>query len=166
MDTGFDLNKFGQRLSDRRKTLKLKAFDISADTELPIDRIDTLESGKAYPELDEVFKFAAALRTSPTYLLGLTPDPADIRKPVSKPRSPVPENRELELVITSDTGWQTKGFIPPNDEEKDVLRNGLRFRVGPPRELVKFYWDIVPWTLSRLRALKLLKGIDFTKKQD
>ena len=165
MDTGFDLKKFGNRIRLMREEQKMTFFDLAIEVGINMEYLEALEHGTRAPTVKLVIILAENLKTSPEFLLGISDSntSSDVFHVDDAVMSQCPE--ELERVLNNETGWHARGFLGPNREEKETLKQGLNFRVGPPRELSQFYWEIAPWILTRIRTLNLLKTPDFNPKE-
>jgi transcriptional regulator with XRE-family HTH domain len=158
MDTSSHLEMMGLRLNALRLARKMTLFDLAMDAEVDLGILENIETGKTPPTLDLVMALSDVLKTSPEYLLGLTSDSVP---PIVAPKQAAEPEDDLDSVLDNEMGWQARGFIAPNKKEKDLLRNGFHFTIDHPRERVQFYWDVVPWVLSRLRISKLLGDPEF-----
>ncbi len=159
METGFDLKLFGQKLSALCEKHALKLFDLALESEVDLGELESIAQGKQAPTVNQVVRFARVLKVSTEYLLGLSNEPSEFKQMPSE--SAAENTDDLDKVIENEMGWHARGFIPPNSREKEILRAGFKFKPGMPRERVQFYWDVLPWILSRMRTMQLLGDPEF-----
>lgn len=151
MAANTELERLGERISRMRRERDMTPFDLAAESDIDLGLLEKLERGEAAPTVKHVISLARSLMVSPEYLLGLSasPDPGPSGAPTAPPEGTIDA---LESVLNNETGWHSRGFLAPTEMEKQTLRDGLTFTAGRPRELVQFYWDIVPFILTYLRA--------------
>jgi transcriptional regulator with XRE-family HTH domain len=156
MDSGFNLSKFGKRVTELREKRGYTLFELAVESEFEQGLLETLEEGKLAPSMMQVKSLADTLNVTQEFLLGLTTDEESKSKTNGDGFSGRDTHIELlEMVLSNDTGWHTRGFLAPSEIEKEILREGLKFQLAPPRELIQFYWDVAPLILARLRARSL-----------
>jgi len=160
MKTGFDLNVFSARLVQLREKREYSQFELSAESEVELGVIEDLEEARQAPTLEQIRGLSATLATSQEYLLGLTESDEPLVVVQGMSGTVNGEQGEiLEMVLNNETGWHARGYIAPTELEKSMLRHGMSFHQGSPRELTQFYWDVLPFVLSRVRSLNLLANV-------
>ncbi len=157
MESGFNLVKFGHRITHLREKRGYTPFELSAESEVEQGIIEAFEEGKLAPRMEHIRALAETLAVSEEFLLGLGDSPERSQEIiVPESMTDIDQLELLEMVLKNETGWHARGFIAPTELEKAAIRDGFTFRIGPPRELIEFYWDVLPFLLSRIRLLNLL----------
>lgn len=79
-----DYKKIGQRISQRRRELNLKQFEVEEKAEIGYKYLSNIERGISIPSVEVIIRLAKALDTTPdTFLVGVCSDADDDIKSVS-----------------------------------------------------------------------------------
>lgn len=93
-----DYKVIGKRIAKRRKTLKLKQFEVEERADIGYKYLSSIECAKSIPSTEVIMKLAAALDTTPDeFLVGSSRWPGEEWKAVADKLRPL-DGRRLELV--------------------------------------------------------------------